>query len=238
MNFRKIFLPIAVALPLALFAQTDAERQPISLRTTAEYGYNYAWRHYGTLSVNGYFPINRYFDLSAGVLANTANQYAFDGRAIVNFPLKVGRLALENRFLYRYFACYDTHELNAALSLGYAMNYFRVSAGFCGKLYGQAPFWADGDNAAFVAEPFNLLWNIEVHARPDSCAWNLGLRASNFDDFQIERFNQPIFTLMGRYDFNQHWRLFADVACKPAGVFHVTANFYGINTHLGFIYTW
>ncbi len=234
---KRLFVPmLLLVLPLALLANDG--KKPISLKTEAEYGYNYAWRHYGTLAVSGYFPITRYFDLSAGVLVNTANVYAVDGRATVNFPLKVGQLALENRFLYRAFAAYDTHELNAALSVGYAMNYFRVSAGFFGKLYGQAPFRADGDNVAFVAEPFNLLWNIEAHARPDSCVWNLGIRASNFDDFQIERFNQPIFTLLGRYDFDAHWRIFADVACKPSGVFHVTANFYGINTHLGFIYTW
>ena len=234
---KRIFalLPLFLA-PVVLLA--DDDKKAISIKTQAEYGYNYAWRHYGTLAVSGYFPINDYFDLSAGVQANTANVYAVDGRAIVNFPLKVGRLSLENRFLYRAFAAYDTHELNAAVSVGYAMNYFRVSAGFFGKLYGQSPFRSDGDNVSFVTEPFNLLWNIEAHVRPDSCVWNLGIRAANFDDFQIERFNQPIFTLLGRYDIDAHWRIWADVACKPTGMFHVTANFYAINTHIGFIYTW
>lgn len=234
---KRIFalLPLFLA-PVVLLA--DDDKKAISIKTQAEYGYNYAWRHYGTLAVSGYFPINDYFDLSAGVQANTANVYAVDGRAIVNFPLKVGRLSLENRFLYRVFAAYDTHELNAAVSVGYAMNYFRVSAGFFGKLYGQSPFRSDGDNVSFVTEPFNLLWNIEAHVRPDSCVWNLGIRAANFDDFQIERFNQPIFTLLGRYDIDAHWRIWADVACKPTGMFHVTANFYAINTHIGFIYTW
>lgn len=234
---KRIFalLPLFLA-PVVLLA--DDNKKAISIKTQAEYGYNYAWRHYGTLAVSGYFPINDYFDLSAGVQANTANVYAVDGRAIVNFPLKVGRLSLENRFLYRAFAAYDTHELNAAVSVGYAMNYFRVSAGFFGKLYGQSPFRSDGDNVSFVTEPFNLLWNIEAHVRPDSCVWNLGIRAANFDDFQIERFNQPIFTLLGRYDIDAHWRIWADVACKPTGMFHVTANFYAINTHIGFIYTW
>lgn len=234
---KRIFalLPLFLA-PVVLLA--DDNKKAIAIKTQAEYGYNYAWRHYGTLAVSGYFPINDYFDLSAGVQANTANVYAVDGRAIVNFPLKVGRLSLENRFLYRAFAAYDTHELNAAVSVGYAMNYFRVSAGFFGKLYGQSPFRSDGDNVSFVTEPFNLLWNIEAHVRPDSCVWNLGIRAANFDDFQIERFNQPIFTLLGRYDIDAHWRIWADVACKPTGMFHVTANFYAINTHIGFIYTW
>lgn len=234
---KRIFalLPLFLA-PVVLLA--DDNKKAISIKTQAEYGYNYAWRHYGTLAVSGYFPINDYFDLSAGVQANTANVYAVDGCAIVNFPLKVGRLSLENRFLYRAFAAYDTHELNAAVSVGYVMNYFRVSAGFFGKLYGQSPFRSDGDNVSFVTEPFNLLWNIEAHVRPDSCVWNLGIRAANFDDFQIERFNQPIFTLLGRYDIDAHWRVWADVACKPTGMFHVTANFYAINTHIGFIYTW
>lgn len=234
---KRIFalLPLFLA-PVVLLA--DDNKKAIAIKAQAEYGYNYAWRHYGTLAVSGYFPINDYFDLSAGVQANTANVYAVDGRAIVNFPLKVGRLSLENRFLYRAFAAYDTHELNAAVSVGYAMNYFRVSAGFFGKLYGQSPFRSDGDNVSFVTEPFNLLWNIEAHVRPDSCVWNLGIRATNFDDFQIERFNQPIFTLLGRYDIDAHWRVWADVACKPTGMFHVTANFYAINTHIGFIYTW
>ena len=109
---------LGTALAGIVCAQEPTEKAPIVLKTYAEYGYNNTWEHFGHIAVGGYFPINTYFDLQAGIDLCTANSYAIDGRATVRFPLRVGQLALENRLLYRAIVCSRTHEACAALSLG------------------------------------------------------------------------------------------------------------------------
>lgn len=227
---------LGTALAGIVCAQEPTDKAPIVLKTYAEYGYNNTWEHFGHIAVGGYFPINTYFDLQAGIDLCTANSYAIDGRATVRFPLRVGQLALENRLLYRAIVCSRTHEACAALSLGYRMDYFAISIGAFSRFYSVMPSEHHIQTADYIVEPFNLLWNIEGHVRRESDFWNLGLRISNFDDFQIERFNEPIFTLIGRYNPTDKIRLFAEVYCKPSGMLHGAANFYNAGARIGLNY--
>lgn len=234
---KRLFLTLlCAALVGATAAQETTEKAPIVLKTYAEYGYNTTWGHFGHVAVGGHFPITTYFDLQAAIDLCTANSYAIDGRAIVRFPLRVGQLALENRLLYRAMAYSATHEACAALSLGYRMDYFAVSIGAFSRFYSPMNNDRHTQNAGYIVEPFNLLWNIEGHVRRESDFWNLGLRISNFDDFQIERFNEPIFTLVGRYNPTEKIRLFAEVYCKPSGMLHGAANFYNAGARIGLNY--
>ncbi|MGN0186221.1 MAG: hypothetical protein ACI392_00530 [Paludibacteraceae bacterium] len=233
---RLLFTLLCATLVSAIAADDAPVKDPIVLKTYAEYGYNTTWGHFGHIAVGGYFPITTYFDLQAAIDLCTANSYALDGRATVRFPLRVGQLALENRLLYRAIICSATHEACAALSLGYRMDYFAVSIGAFSRFYSPMDNDHHTQNAGYMVEPFNLLWNIEGHVRRENDFWNIGLRISNFDDFQIERFNEPIFTLVGRYNPTEKIHLFAEVYCKPSGMLHGAANFYNAGARIGLNY--
>ncbi len=234
---KKLLIALLCYAPLvASMAQDEAQHKPIALKTYAEYGYNYVYGHHGNIAVSGLFPVTNYFDLQVGINAGTANVYALDGRATVHFPLKVGQLSLENRVNYQAVARNLTNDLCVALSLGYRMDYFAISiGGFC-RLYGPMNNNHQNQNIEYIVEPFNMLWNIEGHVRRESDFWNLGARISNFDDFNIERFNEPIFTLIGRYNPKENIRLFAEVFCKTAGMFHIAVNFYEAGARVGMSY--
>lgn len=232
---KQLLIIVLFCCSLSVLAQ---EKAPISLQTYAEYGYNYTWGHYGSLAVIGNFRINTYFDLEAGIHTATSNVHAINTKAIVHFPLKVGDLTLENRYLYRLFLRTNTNDLAAALSVGYSIHHFKVGLGVYAHVFGTINFPKHTENIPSLVEPFNLIYNIEGQLFKQDHNWNLALSVSNHDNFQIERMYQPIFTLKGNYIPAKHFNLLAEVACKPAGMFHGAADFYAIYTRLGFSYIW
>ncbi len=213
-----------------------AQEKPIEIKAYTEYDYNFSSGHYGSLSAIGTFPITEYFDLRAGINAATENSYTFDGRATVGFPLKTGRLLLENRISYQAVVRNSTHDLCAALSLGYHMDHFSVSFGGYSRLYCPMGDTGHNGNIDYIIEPFNIYWSIEGRLRKDSDIWNLGLRVSTFDDFHIERGNQPTATLLGNYKPAEKIRIFGEIFCEPSGVFHMSADFYRAGIRLGINY--
>lgn len=234
-SMKKLLTVICLCLSLSVLAQ---DNEGISLKTYVEYGYNYTWEHYGSLSVIGNFPINSHFELEAGLNTNSANIYALNVKSIVKFPLKVGQLKLENRYLYNMLLRNNSNDFCGALSIGYYINHLSVSAGFFARLYGNLVFDSHEGSVSTIIEPFNLIYSIEGQLFKQDHLWNLGARISNHNDFTIERFNEPIFTLLGIYKATNSIKLFTEISCKPSGIFHVTANFYSIFGHIGFIYKW
>jgi hypothetical protein len=68
--------------------------------------------------------------------------------------------------------------------------------------------------------------------------WNIGLRISNYDNFQMERPQQPIFSIIGKYSIkNKPINLFLEAAMKPSGIFHISANFYEFTSKIGINYS-
>ena len=47
---------------------------------------------------------------------------------------------------------------------------------------------------------------------------------------------QPLFMVNAYYDVTDHWRLQFGAQCKPTGMFHLDATFYGATARAGFSY--
>ena len=75
-----------------------------------------------------------------------------------------------------------------------------------------------------------------VSVRPQNNPWNLSFMFSNVDDYQMERMWQPLFGIGAYYDVADHWRLNFAAQCKPTGMFHLDATFYGATFRTGFSY--
>ena len=58
----------------------------------------------------------------------------------------------------------------------------------------------------------------------------------NMTDYQIERVWQPMFMANGRYNINEHWQVNLSALCKPTGMFHLNAKYYGAEVRAGFAY--
>lgn len=233
---KKGILFLVLLCPLWLFAGNPGfgERH-YSLSAMAEYSYNTTWGHHGNFDVQALMPFNPHFEMEAKLQFSTANVHTMALQFRPKFELPVGEMFLETDVLYRAVARNRIHDFTAALGVGYRMDHVSVTLGVFSRVMDD---W-DRDwhsNETYVVEPFNLLYRIEVFCRPQNNPWNLSFMFSNVDDYQWERMWQPLFSVGAWYDLNNHWRLNFAAQCKPTGMFHLDASFYGATLRAGFSY--
>ena len=206
-----------------------------SLSGLVEYSYNKTWGHHANFDIQSLMPINPHFELEARLQFSTANVYSGALQLRPKFELPVGELFLETDVYYRAIARNRIGDITAALGVGYRMDYVSITLGVFSRVIDD---WNRSwyNEESFVVEPFNLLYRLEVFCRPQNNNWNLSFMFSNIDDYQMERMWQPLFGIGAWYDINEHWRLNFMAQCKPTGMFHLDATFYGATGRVGFTY--
>lgn len=236
---RKHFTLLCVLL--LAFPMLAAVHQPgfgdrkYSVTGMLEYSYNKTWGHHGNMDIQALMPINPHFEMEAKVQLSTANVYTGVVQLRPKFQVPVGELFIETDVLYKAVARNRIGDMTAALGVGYRMDYVSVTLGlFCRVLDN----WDRSihTDETYVVEPFNLLYRLEVFCRPQNNPWNLSFMFSNVDDYQMERMWQPLFSIGAWYDVADHWRLNFWAQCKPTGMFHLDATFYGATFRTGFTY--
>lgn len=206
-----------------------------SLTFLTEYSYNRTWGHHGNFDIQALMPINSHFEMEAKVQLSTANVYTGALYLRPKFELPVGELFVETDLMYRAVARNRMGDITAALGVGYRMDYVSVTLGVFGRVMDDwNRSWHSTDS--YVVEPFNLLYRLEVFCRPQANPWNLSFVFSNVDDKHMERMWQPLFMVNAYYDIADHWRLQFGAQCKPTGMFHLDATFYGATFRTGFTY--
>lgn len=240
---RRFFLLLPVCLLLVATAvsatpmdSVKVESSGIRLKGYVGYGYNFTWGSYADFDIVSRIPLNPYFEMDAGVQLSTANVYTLSFDARPKFPLPVGEMYLDTRLLYKIVARNKIHDVAASFGLGYRMDYVDVQIGAFTRFMNEfgRPWHSESE---IVGEPISMHYSIEVFVRPQTSPWNLSMRIANYDDFQLERVWQPLFMLGGRYSPLSHLDLLAEVECKPTGMFHLDASFYGIKARLGAAWT-
>ena len=240
---KKIFLLCTLGLLLAL----SAAAKPYSVTMLGEYGYNTTWGHFGGGEVRANLPLNDYFELDVAGEGLSSRVYTLSATARPKFPLPVGEMFLDGTLFYQAVQRNRIANYVMAASLGYRMDYVSVQLGIFGQVFRDIDMEyhsLDGH----VVEPFNLLYRVQVNTRPEKCPWNIYLGAADYTELEYERHWQPIFFLGGYYDlpyYNvfsrsdnlrgniRYIRLLAEVYCKPTGMFHLNATFYGVKAKLG-----
>ena len=206
-----------------------------SISVMGEYSYNQTWLHHGNIDVQGLMPFNPHFEMEAKLQASTANVYTGSVQLRPKFALPVGELFIETDVLCKLLARNRLSDLTAGLGIGYRMDYVSVTVGmYCRVLDNWDRQWHSDET--YVVEPFNAMYRLEVFCRPQNNPWNISACVSNVDDYRMERVWQPLFMLGGYYDVNDHWRLNIGAQCKPTGMFHLDATFYGATARAGFTY--
>lgn len=201
----------------------------------AEYSYNKTWGHHANFDIQGVMPFNPHFEMEAKLQFSTANVHTGVVQLRPKFELPVGEMFLETNVYYRGVARNRLGDMTAALGVGYRMDYVSVTLGlYCRVIDNWDRSWHTDET--FVVEPFNLLYRVEVFCRPQNNSWNLSFLISDVDDYQMERMYQPLFGIGAYYDVNDHWRLNFAAQCKPTGMFHLDATFYGATFRTGFSY--
>ena len=233
---KKRILLLSLLCPLCLWAANPGfGDRKYSLTGMVEYSYNTAWGHHANFDAQALMPVNPHVELEAKLQFSSANVHTGVVQVRPKFELPVGELFLETDVLCKLVARSRVSDLDVALGVGYRMDYVSVTLGIFSRVLND---W-DRDwhsNDTYVSEPFNLLYRLEVFCRPQNNPWNLSFMFSNVDDYQLERMWQPLFSIGAYYDVVEHWRLNFGVQCKPNGMFHLDATFYGATLRAGFSY--
>lgn len=229
-----ILMAVILALPIYASSPGFGDRR-YTVSGMVEYSYNRTWGHHANFDIQSLIPINPHFEMEAKLQFSTANVYTGSLQLRPKFELPVGEMFIETDILYRAVVRNRLGDITAALGVGYRMDYVSVTLGlFCRVLDDYNRSWYNDET--FVVEPFNLLYRLEVFCRPQNNPWNLSFMFSNVDDYQMERMWQPLFSIGAWYDVTDHWRLNFGVQCKPTGMFHLNATFYGATFRTGFSY--
>ena len=241
---KKLLTAAALAV-VVVFGATAA--QPYSLSVLGTYGYNTTWGHFGGGELKAFMPVNQNVEVEAAAEALSSDVYTVSATVRPKFPLPVGEMYVDASILYSNINRNRTHDFVGALSLGYKMDYVNVQVGcFTQTFAGYGRTWNSEDD--YVTDPFNILYRISVNVRPLCERWNIYFGMTDFTELQYERMWQPLFFLGAYYDFPpasnfeyeynaaSHFRLLAEVICKPTGMFHLDASFYGAKVKLGFAY--
>ena len=227
---------ILYSVGMAVFAGNSGfgERR-YSVLGMLEYSYNTTWGHHANFDIQGLMPFNPYFEMEARLQFSTANVHALALQFRPKFELPVGEMFLETDVYSRFVSRSQMNDFTAALGVGYRMDYVSVTLGvFARVLDDWNREWHTNDT--YVVEPFNMLYRLEVFCRPQTNPWNLSFIFTDFDDYQMERMWQPLFAIKAYWDVVDHWRLNFGVQCKPNGMFHLDATFYGATFRTGFSY--
>ena len=233
---KRIFLLVFALGPLMLMAANPGfGTRKYEVTGMVEYNYNKTYRHQANFDIQALMPINQHFEMEAKVQLSTANVYTGALQFRPKFELPAGELFLESNLMYRAIVRNQVADITAAVGVGYRMDYVSVTIGsFCRVIDDWNRSWFS--NETYMVEPFNLLYRLEVFCRPQDNNWNLSFLFSNIDDYHMERMWQPLFSVRAWYDVTEHWRLNMGVQCKPTGMFHLDASFYGATARAGFTY--
>lgn len=234
MKYKLTFLLLCFSA-FCLHAEVNAGKAETQLRVYGAYGYNYAWGHYGNLDLAVRSRINPNFELDAAAEASIANVYTLSFNARPVFPVPVGELYLDTRLLYKAVVRDRMHDAAASFGLGYRMDYVDLQIGMYSRL--MADFNRDWHSEEeLLVEPLGIIYSIEVFVRPQSSRWNLSFRFTDFDEYQIERLWQPLFMIGASFNPTERLSILAQAQCKPTGMFHLNASFYGAIGRVGIAY--
>ena len=210
--------------------------QQFEIKGSAKYGYNYTYEHFGTFDVLGSYNHKDFFAVTAGFQANTANLYSGTMELSTKFTIKKGYFKLTNKYVYTALARNKLNQIGMGLFCTYYYNHISVGLGHHVRLFSEMGTPTMYDSYRFIIEPFNVIYLLEVSAMKMDSKWNVGLSFSNLDDFEMERFHQMHYKLFGYYSFNEKLKLWAKFGYKPAGVFNIAVNYWGLDTQIGVNY--
>ena len=237
---RIVGLLFMVLLCMPLCAESVYRDTCYSLRADVGYAYNIVYGHHATFNMGAMLPINHNFEGEISARATTANTYTIGFRVQPKFPIErndkdCGEVLLETRVLYNRFQRNHMHGLAAAFSVGYRWDYVYAKVGY-GMSMMAAMVMSQHTTENSIFEPHNLVYHLEVFARPHTSSWNISACITDMTDFQMERMFTPIFILRSYVDVTEDGRLYFSGQCKPVGIANQAASFFGAEVRAGASY--
>ena len=193
-------------------------------------GHNVFFGKYYSASLVARHSLPRYFGIIGGIQASSLPKWGVDVRPALFHDFPFGRGAVEAVISYTRQS--GTGNLCAGVGASLRMLRWWVVLGYYHRTitaigYGQK-----------IIEPLNLLYEIGVSFLPRIPEWDLRLHISNGRMFEIERVYQPTFTAEAAWHPTEKIGLELEAGYKPAGMFHLSHNYYQSFLGLGISFKW
>jgi hypothetical protein len=152
---------------------------------------------------------------------------------IREFPFKIGAFVLHKPYsdlLY---------ENNVGLLAQTDLRQFHIMLGNGFRAYRltrQAIDAFPGTDNTVIRENWNLIYRIGYDLKPAEHPWNAGIAVTNFDHFLMNQETNPMLSVYGRYEAVPDLDLFMEAWYKHAGVFNISANYFGFFFRMGVSY--
>lgn len=228
MNFRRLSSALAVSLlAFGLSAQTR-------LTALCDCSYNETYGPSAGLDLLAGIPTGTGFDLEPALQLTSAGVHtaALQTRTLFHAGRPDNSIYLKNRIVFKDVARSGMYDACLGLSLGWESRHLDVEAGMFGRVMDSFSRDIHTLDAA-LCEPFNLIYSIKGFLRAPESPWNAWACISNADIFQLERMWQPIISAGGLVMLTDRITLRLDAVCKPAGMFHLNAEFYSMSARAG-----
>ena len=230
-----LFLSIFVFC-LPAFAQEKRERE-VSADFTAQgvVGYNTTWKWHSGGDIKGALHLKN-TDIHLDLESLTSNVHSVGATVTPYFDVcKNGQVFLDGTLHSRIFSRDKAYEFVYSGSVGFRMRHFSVQAGIFARIMdAMGRNWHSVDN--YIVEPFNVLYRVAVSIKGFDNPWDIYFIGADYSEFEYERVWQPIFTMGGRAKVGERLSIVAEGTLKPAGMFHLDANFYAAWLKVGVNY--
>lgn len=163
-----------------------------------------------------------------GITANVTQQLS-----IREVPFEIGGF-----FLYNLFS-EVVHESNWGVLAAIERNHFTVKLGTDFRTYSITPAASKDYNIETdkkIHEYCNLIYLIGYNLKPLDSRWNVGISVTDIDLFLINQSTNPMFYLNGKYDVISKLTLILESWYKSAGMFNISANYFGFFIRTGLIW--
>lgn len=218
------FLLSCMALLCTLVLNAQEGEVMLNLRT----GHNAAFDNFTAISIEAGYSLEKHFSICGGVQYNTIGKTSAEVVPSYFHNLDWGVLSAE-LLLH----CSNMHQTgNFATGAGLALKtkWIRCRAGYYFRTF--------GNRAYRINEPFNIYYSMGVNCLPDLQKWDLSVCMTNCEIFELERHYQPSFIVQGWYYPSEQVGITLGVNCKPAGMFHLSADYYQLYAKAGVCYRW
>ena len=213
-----------------------AARAQWTLQTYGEYDYTPTSGSSASLALKSDYRLAENFNIGLGYQGTTLNRHSINLHYQMDLVhAKIGKLYLENRYLYRLFPNYKLQEFNAMLELGWQSRHINFQLGLANRYIAPIPLRKNGGMET-IFEPMNVTFCLDYHLFDQQHLWNVGARISNYRDFVIERFTLFFYSIDGYYDFGNGLRLTAEAGLHPCGVLNLSAQYNGFYSNVGLIW--
>ena len=223
LNFRTLTI-----LALALCWSTVMSAQHGKVQFEARAGHNHTFGGFFAPSILAEYSLENYFTISGGIQYNTIGKTTLEVNPAYFHDLNWGRLYAEA--LFNYTNIYSLNNFAAGAGVSLKTKWIDARLGYYYRQYGNAK--------ASIKEPFNIYYSGTLHCLPMYEKWDLDLTISNCTAFELERHYQPSFIIQGWYYPKEFLGITLGAVYKPAGIFHISTDYYQFYTKAGICYRW